>query len=572
MTVHLWFQKVVVDSRLLLVLTLMKSLLSAALAFTIILPVSAEVTLPKIFSDHMLLQRNFATPVWGWASEGTEVTVSFAGQEKKATADATGRWMTRLDALPASAKGRVLQVAAADQKLEFKNVLVGDVWICSGQSNMEWAVRSSLNAPEEIAAAKFPTIRLFDVPGHTTSPLAQSDLPGGIWQECSPVTVENFSAVGYFFGRELLQQTDVPVGLIGTNWGGTRVEPWTPPVGFRNVPELSAIASQVDAVDPTQAVGKATWTKYLSDLETWAGSAKAAVAVGAPVPPEVVRPGFSGAGDPTAIYNAMLHPIAPYGVRGAIWYQGESNGNEGMGYLPKLKALIEGWRSVWNQGDDFPLYFYVVQLANFGQPNVNPAGGDGYAGVRLAQSEILKHVPHTGVGLAIDIGEANDIHPKNKQDVGKRLARWALRDIHKQNIVASGPMFRDLKIEGDKARVSFDHVGAGLMIGHKRGLEPVVGNVPKPELESLLDSVDKPKDEVLAITPMKADLQRFAIAGENKQWFWANAVIDGESVVVTSNNVPKPVAVRYAYAHNPEGANLYNREGLPAVPFRTDDW
>ncbi|MFT5470215.1 MAG: sialate O-acetylesterase [Verrucomicrobiales bacterium] len=550
----------------------MKHALSSILAFLLILPASAEVTLPKIFSDHMLLQREFAAPVWGWADAGTEVTVSFAGQQKQATADANGNWIVRLEPLPPSAKGRPLQVAAGDQKLEFRNVLVGDVWICSGQSNMEMQVRSCLNAQEEIATADFPTIRLFDVPGHTTAPLPQSELPGGNWQECSPQTVENFSAVGFFFGRKLVLDTGVPVGLIGTNWGGTKVEPWTPPIGFRNVPELSEISRAVDAVDPAHAAGKAVWSKYLAELETWAHSAKTAIEKGGAIPPETPRPGFSNGGDPTAIYNAMVHPLVPYGVRGALWYQGESNSGDGEAYLHKLRALIEGWRTVWNQGEDFPLYFYVVQLADFGEPNTNPAGGDGFAGVRLAQSEIVKHVPHTGVGLAIDIGDARDIHPRNKQDVGKRLALWALRDIHEKEIVVSGPAFKKLKIEGEVARVSFDHVGSGLMIGEKRGLEPVTGNIPKPELDSLLDGLDKPKGGVLAVTPIKADLQRFAIAGENKQWFWANAVIDGDTVVLSSSDVPKPVAVRYAYAHNPRGANLYNREGLPAVPFRTDNW
>lgn len=466
---------------------------------------SADVSLPKIFGSGMVLQRGLATPVWGWAEAGEEVTVQFGDQKKKATADANGAWSLKLDPQKENAEGQTLKVSGKNS-IDCEDVLIGDVWICSGQSNMEWAVRNSVNPDEELKAANYPNIRLFDVPGHTTSPVSKDKLPGGDWKKCAPDTVGNFSAVGYFFGRRLHKESKVPIGLIGTNWGGTRIEPWTPPVGFREVPELKSIADDVDKFDETTKVGGST---------------------------------------PTAIYHSMVHPLAPYGVRGAIWYQGESNGGEGESYFHKMQALIKGWRSVWGQGD-FPMYFYFVQLADFQQPNENPEGGDGWAKLREAQRKSLT-IPHTGMAVITDIGDAKDIHPRNKQDVGSRLAQWALRDVYKKDVVPSGPLFKELKIEDGKARVLFDHAGDGLIVGKKEGLAPT--------------SVVK-----------DGKLARFAIAGKDKKWHWADTQIDGDSVVVWSKDVPEPVAVRYAYSMNPAGSNLYNSLGLPASPFRSDDW
>ena len=233
-------------------------------------------------------------------------------------------------------------------------------------------------------------------------------------------------------------------------------------------------------------------------------------------------------------------------MRGAIWYQGESNGGEGIHYLPKLKGLVNGWREVWDQPEDFPFYFYVVKLAQYHQPNDNPGGGDGFARIRVAQDRI-QELPHTGVASAIDIGNASDIHPKNKQDVGKRLARWALRDVHGKDAVVSGPTFKLMKVEGSTAVISFDHLGGGLMVASK---------------EATAATVETPG----------AELKRFAICGEDRKWQWATATIEGDTVKVSADGVSAPVAVRYAYSSNPEGANLYNKAGLPAIPFRTDKW
>ncbi len=462
----------------------------------------AEVKLPAIFGNSMVLQQEMAVPVWGWADAGEKVTVTFGSQTQAAEAGKDGRWQVKLVALKANAKGQTLAVSGTN-KIKLTNVLVGEVWICSGQSNMELPMRATMNAKEEIAAAEQPLIRLFNVPGHTTSPLPQ-DTGLGNWTLCDPRTVGGFSAVGYFFGRRLAQDLKVPVGLVGSNWGGTRIEPWTSLDGFRSVPELKKIADQV--------------ASYNKDTKV-------------------------GGRSPSAIYNSMVHPLVPFAMRGGIWYQGESNGNEGESYYHKTQALVNGWRKLFNPD----LAFYWVQLADFQKPNDDPAGGNGWAKLREAQRKSL-NIKHTGMAVIIDIGAANDIHPRNKQDVGWRLSQWALHQTYgKQDLVPSGPLYKSYKAEGSSIRVSFNNVGSGLIVGKKEGLKPTA----------------EVKDGKLA---------RFAIAGADKKWHWADATIDGDDVVLKSSEVEKPVAVRYAYSMNPAGANLYNKEGMPASPFRTDDW
>ncbi len=461
----------------------------------------ADVKLPNVIGSGMVLQRDMAVPVWGWAEVGEEVTVSFAGQTKKTTAGDDGKWMIKLDALKANAKGSTLTISG-NNKINLDNVLVGEVWICSGQSNMEWAIRQSMNPKEEAAAANYPQIRLFNVPGHTVSPLPK-DEGAGQWQVCEPNSANNFSAVGYFFGRRLHKDLKVPVGLIGSNWGGTRIEPWTTLAGFESVPELSKIADQVK--------------NYKQDTRV-------------------------GGGQPSAIYNSMVHPLTPFAMRGGIWYQGESNGNEGITYYQKKHALVNGWRKAFQNKD---LAFYWVQLANFQKESDKPEGGDGWAKLREAQTKALD-IPGTGMAVITDIGAANDIHPKNKQDVGWRLAQWALHQTYGQkNLVPSGPLYKSHKVEGNKIRLSFDHAGSGLIVGKKTGLEPT----------------EEVKD---------GKLEHFSISGKDNKWVWADARIDGQTVVVESKEVSEPVAVRYGFTMNPAKANLYNKEGLPAGPFRTD--
>lgn len=463
----------------------------------------AEVTLPSIISDGMVLQQQMATPIWGWADPGERVTVSINQQSKSVAADAGGKWMVKLDPMEANAEGTKLKIQGSNT-VEVKQVLVGEVWICSGQSNMEWSVANSLNAKEEIAGADHPMIHLFNVPGHTTSDKPKDKCPGQ-WEVCSPQSVRGFSAVGYFFGRRLSQELKVPIGLVGSNWGGTRIEPWVSLDGFRSVPELSKQAADVEKL--------------------WSEGGKV------------------GSGTPSAIYNAMIHPLAPYAMRGGIWYQGESNGNEGISYHHKKTALINGWRKLFNPD----LAFYWVQLADFRTSNEKPEGGDGWAKLRDAQRTSL-NIENTGMAVIHDIGNAKDIHPRNKQDVGWRLSQWALHQNYgRDDLVPAGPLYKSQKIEGDTIRLSFDHVGKGLMVGKKNGLEPAQ------------------EDE-------NGTLGRFAISGADKVWHWADAVIDGNTVVVSSKEVSKPVAVRYGYTMNPRGANLYNKEGIPASPFRTDNW
>jgi sialate O-acetylesterase len=305
----------------------------------------ADVKLPNVIGSGMVLQRDMAVPVWGWAEAGEEVTVSFAGQTKKTKAGDNGKWIVKLDSLEANAKGSTLTISGKN-KINLDNILVGEVWICSGQSNMEWAIRQSMNPKEEAAAANYPQIRLFNVPGHTVSPLPK-DEGAGQWQVCDPNSANNFSAVGYFFGRRLHKDLKVPVGLIGSNWGGTRIEPWTTLAGFESVPELSKIADQVK--------------NYKQDTRV-------------------------GGGQPSAIYNSMVHPLTPFAMRGGIWYQGESNGSEGITYYQKKHALVNGWRKAFQNKD---LAFYWVQLANFQKESDKPEGGEGWARLREAQTKAL---------------------------------------------------------------------------------------------------------------------------------------------------------------------------------------
>ncbi|MFC1454071.1 sialate O-acetylesterase [Verrucomicrobiota bacterium] len=504
----------------------------------------ATITMPKIFSHHMVLQREKPVPVWGWASPGEKVTVEFAGQHKETVAGTDGRWEIRLDPMPACKEGRALLVSGAtESSVKFTDVVVGEVWICSGQSNMAFGLGKASEAQEDVNAANLPDLRLFLV-FNVVSSSPNQDVQGRAWTVCSNQTAAGWTAVGFYFGRRLLSELDVPVGLISASWGGSNIEPWTPLEAFDTVPELT---EYIGVFNKMKQVYLNALPDKMNALEKWISNARKAIEKGKKLPVEPVWPVYPGNNRrmPVAIYNAMIYPLIPYAIRGAIWYQGENNsGNPGDIYYHKMRALIGGWRHAWAQGD-FP--FYYVQLANFQRDQKKPAGGSGWANLQNNQLKALA-ITNTGMAVAIDIGAAKDIHPKNKFDVGERLARWALaRDYGKTNIVASGPLYREMKIEGGRIRLSFDYLGGGLMVGEKTGR--------------------KPASEI-----KNGKLQRFAIAGEDKKWVWADAVIDGDTVVVSSPDVPKPVAVRYAYSNNPEGCDLYNHAGLPASPFRTDAW
>lgn len=381
-----------------------------------------------------------------------------------------------------------------------------------------------MNAQQEIAAADYPKIRLFSTP-NVTAGLPAPDVNAS-WMPCNPNTVGGFSAVAYFFGRELFKNLDVPIGLINASWGGSRIEPWTPVEGFDAIPELKDIS---DRIAKAQEDFRIAFSKQIDDIDKWVEEARKALANGDMLEPlAYIQHPLNDGNAPTAMYNALINPVVPFAIRGAIWYQGESNRGEGMLYLKKMEALIGGWRKVWGQGD-FP--FYYVQLAPFrydGNVFQLPE-------IWEAQTAALA-IPNTGMVVTTDIGNVADIHPVNKQDVGKRLSLWALAKTYgKTGIVYSGPLFKSLVIEGNKATVSFDYAGSGL-----------VSRDGKP-------------------------LTWFEIAGEDKKYVKASAAIEGDKVVVSSPDVPNPVAVRFGW-HQEAEPNLMNKEGLPASPFRTDKW
>jgi sialate O-acetylesterase len=504
----------------------------------------AELKLANVFTDHMVLQQQMPIRVWGQANPGQQVTVKLAGDSVGVVGEATsatdGTWFVELEPLKADGKPMTLSVNGDGGAVKLKDILMGEVWICSGQSNMEWSVKASGDAQKEIAAADFPMIRMFDVPQHVKQDTPQTDAQKSQWLVCSPKTVENFSAVGYFFGRELYQELKVPIGLVGANWGGQRIEPFTPPVGFYAVPQLADFNNAVKKLDSTTPEGKAAREEYLKQVEKWLEVSKQTLAKGETVG-SAPQLNLTPPGGATQIYNGMVAGLAPLSMRGAIWYQGESNAGDNLKYELLKEALVKGWRSVFKND---ALSFYWVQLANFQQPIDDPAGG-GWGPVREGQRRALR-LPKTGMAVIIDIGTAGNIHPPNKQDVGKRLALWALAKDYGKDIVYSGPLYTSHTIEGNKVRVAFDHVGSGLMIGRK------TGTAPTQEVK-------------------EGELAEFAIRDKDGTWHWAKATIDKGDVIVWSDKVAGPTAVRYGYQSNPAKANLYNKEGLPASPFTTVD-
>lgn len=628
------------------------------------LSLHAEVKMPHIFGDNMVLQRNQKIKVWGWADKGESVTVKFNGQIKKVKADKNGKWLLELNPMQAGGPYK-MEISGKKNKVEYNNILIGEVWVCSGQSNMEWVVANSNDAKKEIRSAAYPEIRAFNVEQKMSFEL-QDDF-NGKWDVCSPETVGGFSAVGYFFARKLYQELDVPVGIINTSWGGTVIETWTSLESFRALPEtyiekfdnylnsmtldefvennnktkeayFKALENDFGLIekwfDPGTDISSwgtmeipsgwsstelvwtegYVWFRYDFDLEkedagkeaylslgpvddediTWFNGVKVGetgyynimrnydipkgllrggkntivVRVNNPVgeggingrpedlfltigskiiplngqwnyKPSVTNKayGYTSISPnmyPSLLYNTMINPIINYGIKGAIWYQGEGNAEnkkDAQDYKLFFPNMIQDWRSKW--GYDFP--FYWVQLANFMQKDEKPQDSN-WALLREAQSATLG-LPKTGQAVIADIGEADDIHPRNKQDVGLRLALIALnKDYGMGDIVYSGPTYKSMSVDGDKIILSFDNIGSGLIVRNKYGY---------------VDS--------------------FAIAGADKKFYWAKAYIDGDNVVVYSDKVKNPVAVRYGWSNNPD-INLYNEEDLPASPFRTDNW
>jgi len=626
------------------------------MVFGAVVPALAEVSLPRIFSDHMVLQRDRAVTVWGWAAPGEAVTVSFNNQKVKAKADAKGGWQVAFKPMVHGGPF-AMSIQGKGNTVNYKNVLIGDVWVCSGQSNMEWTMKSTNQADQEIANSNYPRIRLFNVL-KAMSYTPKGDLAGGVWTECNPQTVGDFSAVAYFFGRKIVQEIDVPIGLINSSWGGTNIQTWISwdimsqqgdykqfdmksleamtanyetnrkkyeaalqqdkglsekwyepgaPVGewkkatipneFAHTPvgnddgivwfrrdfevpaggeDKSATLSlgAIDDVDNTYINGKpvgseALWNKdrfyTISPGVLKAGKNTLVVKVtdtggggGLYSKPEQVYLELGGeriplAGEwlfrpsvlmsafnikevgpnafPSQLYNAMIAPITKYAIKGGLWYQGESNTYQASAYRTLFADMIKNWRSKW--GYDFP--FFWVQLANFQAPVAQPAESD-WAELRESQSKTLT-LPQTGQAVIIDIGEAYDIHPRNKQDVGLRLALAALKVAYGKDLVYSGPVYQSMKVDGNKIVLNFANTGSGLATKDKYGY-----------------------------------VRGFAIAGADRKFVWAKAQIEGNTVAVYSESVSSPVAVRYAWASNPDDASLYNKEMLPASPFRTDTW
>lgn len=499
--------------------------------------VVAGLNLPAVFTDHMVVQQNRPVVVWGKAEAGETVTVTLAGNEATTRAGADGRFRLQLPSLVAqrNAGPHELLVRSPAATVRIRDVVVGEVWLCSGQSNMRLPVRDCANAKEEIASANYPDIRLFWVPD-TDSAERQFTIKGAAWRNCSPKTVGTFSAAAYYFGRQLHKSLGVPVGLIDTSRGWSPIEAWLPmdlmaadpavkPLIDRHrklIPQLDDLAKAYDKELAAWKVQHAATTRQATQ--------PIAAATTAPSTPKPRRIwGLDPRLRPEGLYNAMLVPLTPYQLAGVIWYQGESNVLRAEQYRVLLPMLIAHWRTIFDRPD---LPFGIVQLPV--HINGDIPFDSSWAELREAQLLTYRQTPNTGLAITMDIGEPRNIHPLNKQDVGKRLAAWAIADVYKKGGESTGPIFRTCTIDGGKARIDFDHIGKGL-----------TG-----------DS-----------TPLKG----FTIAGEDRKFHPADARIEGQSVVVFSPDVAKPVAVRYAWNDNPE-CSLRNSEGLPASPFRTDDW
>jgi sialate O-acetylesterase len=648
----------------------MKNLLSRLAAVVFLLGVFspllfASPVLPGLFSDHMVLQRDREIPVWGWADPGERITVTLNGDSQSTDTGYDGRWQLTLPSQKAG--GPFVLTVQGKKTITLKDVMVGEVWVLSGQSNMTFALSGAATAATAIPAAKYPEIRLFTVPQERM--LTPEQNPASTWKICTPDSAKLFTAVGYFFGRELYQKLGVPIGLIHSAWPGTVAEDWASPESLRGPPELQPIlrrwaeapaqskqlaehpadfdlefddfelikSNPSDPLVPFSNFNDGTARNSLQGLWTYdwqaapdsifelsqpgrGGSGYAARVYGqlsysddsllhasfspdgSPanmsqyaglrfyyrgagyfhyrslqpsiydyddyisqpfqaskdwqdatiwfkdlhqagwgIPEPLTLPSLSGfdlealqapsdvALAPSSLFNGMIAPLIPFAIRGAVWYQGESNAPRAYQYRTLLPALIRGWRQAWGEGD-FP--FLIVQLPNFGQRREQP-GEDAWAELREAQLMALR-LPNTGLAVTIDLGEANNLHPPRKAEVGERLALWALGTTYHRQIVYSGPLYSSMQTEGNQITVHFNHVGGGL-------------------------------------AAHGTSLRGFAIAGADRVFHWANASIQGNAVVVSSPEVPSPVAVRYAWDGNPD-CNLYNQAGLPASPFRTDNW
>lgn len=497
-------------------------------------PAQAEVRLPKFFSSHMVLQQNAPIIIWGWANPNETVQVSIGDRQTAAQANERGEWKATLPAMAAGGPYKI--IVTGSSTVECDDVLVGEVWLCSGQSNMEMGIGRAQNSKEEIAEANHPNIRLLLVAHHWAA-TPQDDIEG-TWKVCTPENIaqggwEGFSAVAYFFGRNLESELHVPIGLIDSTWGGTRIESWTPPQGFADIPALAKQYHEVQLADPATDAHVDRLKDFLTQMENWVQTARQAMENHVPAPdmpafPSELRPPHD-VQNPTALYNGMIYPLRGFGIRGAIWYQGESNMGEGQLYLQRMKALVAGWRDVWHQGE-FPFDFVQIAPYNYGGLASDEAE------LWEAQADAAQQIPNAGMAVINDIGNLKDIHPTNKQEVGRRLALIALAKTYGQDsLLYSGPTFKSMNIEDGSLRVTFDHAGSGL---RSRDGQP---------------------------------LSWFEIIDANEGGFVpAQARIDGDSVILTAPDVKHPVAVRFAWSMLAE-PNLVNSAGLPAGAFRAGE-
>ena len=535
----------------------------------------ADVKLQPIFGDHMVLQEGIKLPVWGTAAPGEAVTVTVGKETAHATADGSGNWRVDLPALPAGG-APVTMTVAGKNTLTFTDVLVGDVWICSGQSNMEFGIQNDAHGTETIAQANEPEIRLFMV-AKKTALQPQVNLPPasgltGTWQVCTPAALggkwgwNGFSAAGYYFAHNLHENLHKPIGMIGTYWGGTPAQAWTSISGLEKDPALKHYVDAHDALVTNLAAATAEYPAKIDaykvavkawedaggkafedQMTAWNTAAKQATAAGQAPPPKPITatpkprgptPPDGGSGAPASLYNAMVAPLVSFGIKGAIWYQGEANAGAAAEYGTLFPSMITDWREKWGQGN-FPFLF--VQLASF-----KAGATQNWPFLREAQARALE-LPETGMATAVDIGDPNNIHPADKLDVGKRLALIAKQVAYGENLVDSGPVYKSMQTQGGAIHVSFTEEAGGLVIGQAPWTAP--GNTPPPT----------------------DHLTGFTIAGADQKFVPADAKIDGTKVTVSSPQVTSPAAVRYDWANAPDG-NLYNKDSLPADPFRTDDW
>jgi len=483
----------------------------------------ADVRMHSLFCDNMVIQREMKVPVWGWADAGENVAVkvSWKWGTVKTVADANGKWKVTVETPKAGGPYEI--TVTGNNVVTIKNVLCGDVWVCSGQSNMQFNVGSANNAKEEIANSNYPEIRLLQV-SNVVAQERQSDIKTGGWKVCGPGTVEWFSAIGYFFGREIYKEVGVPVGLIMSCCGSTPAEAWISKETLEADADLKVI---LDKVEVALARYPQAMVEYQMWMEKWEKAAAKAKAEGKPEPGKPQEPrGRDNVCYPTGLFNGSIAPLMPYGIKGALWYQGEANATRAYEYRKLLPAMINSWRKEWGQCD---FAFYLVEIAPFGywEPVL--------AELRESQRMVADSVANCGMAQTIDIGDVHDIHPKNKQDAGKRLAMVALAKTYgKGDVIYSGPVYKEMKIEGDKIRLFFDHIHGGLEC----------------------------KGE---------ELTCFTIAGADEKFVDAKAEIDGDSILVHSDNVKEPAAVRFAWG-DLLVPNLFNKAGLPCSCFRTDCW